>query len=66
VQLVNGRVIANGRLLNEPYARVDPRVSGPNKEYHLEDGYYFVIGDNRPVSVFRAIPERYILGKVVF
>ena len=61
----HGQVLVNGQPLNEPYAKgsdVPPMrgeiVLGPNE--------YFVIGDNRDVSVYFQVRLNEILGKVVF
>ena len=70
--LDGGRVWINGALLEEPYLNVLPRPLGTPKRIHagqetkLDDDEYFVIGDNRRVSVSRPVPVYYILGKVVF
>ena len=66
VRLDHGIVVINGQRLDEPYAWVGKRGSSTGVELALKEDRYFVIGDNRPVSIYRQIPERYILGKVLF
>jgi len=64
VRLENGKVYINGQLLDEPYAKVKEGVS--NREVHLASDECFVVGDNRRISVTMKIPERNILGKLLF
>jgi len=66
IVLVKGRAYINGQLLDEPYARTGREAPTIPKEIHLASDEYFVIGDNRNISVIRRIPEHYILGKVLF
>jgi signal peptidase I len=61
-----GHVYINGRALDEPYALGN---TYPDLRPHLiEDGVYFVLGDNRPVSNdsrhFGAVPGKNIEGKI--
>jgi signal peptidase I len=60
-----GRVVVNGRTLDEPYANVsgsppsqDKIVLGPDE--------YFVIGDNRDISAYGTVHQHEVIGKVVF
>jgi signal peptidase I len=59
-----GVVAINGKLLSEPYTKTkvpwtnDPVVLGPQD--------YWVMGDNREISVLGAVPLKRIIGKVVF
>lgn len=63
VALSEGRVIVNGELLDEPYVTIHgdrelaPELLGPNE--------YFVIGDNRAVSVFGKADRKRIVGKIL-
>ena len=66
VTLAGGHVWVNGELLSEPYiADSDPDcyVSA-----HVQDGHYFVLGDNRPRSSdsreFGQVPMDYVRGRV--
>jgi signal peptidase I len=64
VALWNGRVFVNRQELEEPYVK----TQGPfrMRELELEEDHYFVIGDNRNVSVYFQVPAWNIVGKVVF
>jgi signal peptidase I len=64
VRVDGGRVYINGNLLNEPYARVKDGLS--KEEMTLEDDQYFVVGDNRHISILGPVYEHYIIGKVLF
>jgi len=66
VRIVDGRVQVNGRTLQEPYARTGKSAQSTASEYALGDDEYFVVGDNRFISVYGQIPEHYIIGKVLF
>ena len=60
-----GRVLVNGRTLDEPYARVSE--SPPSQdEIVLGPDEYFVIGDNRDISAYGAVHQHEVIGKVVF
>ena len=69
----DGRVTVNGQLLDEPY--VKSRALGQcDEEFPLTvpDGKYFVLGDNRPVSVdsrtksVGTVAGSQVVGRVVF
>jgi signal peptidase I len=66
VKMVDGRTYINGKRLPEPFARTGKDAPTSASELKLDDDEYFVIGDNRGISVFGPIPEHYILGKVLF
>jgi signal peptidase I len=66
VRIVDGRVYINGQPLREPYARTGRSAQSSASEYSLGEDEYFVVGDNRFISVFGQIPEHYIIGKVLF
>lgn len=66
VTLAQGKVWVNGELLEEPYvASIDP---GSVLTTDVEQGQYFVLGDNRPRSSdsreFGCVPEGYVRGRV--
>ena len=58
-----GRVYINGRLLSEPYAHVKNGLS--KDEVNLKRDEYFVVGDNRPISILGPVPRYFILGKSI-
>ena len=64
VRVADGRVFINGHLLAEPYAKKTDGLSF--REVELAPGECFVVGDNRRISVLGPVPERFILGKVLF
>ena len=66
IRIRSGHVYVNSRLLDEPYA-----VGGTYPDlgpHRIEDGVYFVLGDNRMVSNdsrhFGAVPLKNIRGKM--
>ncbi len=59
-----GRLYINGKRLEEPYAY--SRVGLRFGEVKLGPNEYFIIGDNRPVTVLGVIKRDQIVGKVVF
>jgi signal peptidase I len=66
VAVVDGKVYINGEPLLEPYAIVGEEAPSTGREFRLGQDEYFVIGDNRVISIMRTIPQHYILGKVMF
>lgn len=66
VAVVKGRALVNGEILDEPYAIIGKTPPSSRRIIELRDDEYFVMGDNRNISVFQPIPEHYILGKVLF
>ncbi len=66
MQIKEGRVYANGTLLDEPYI---PRfcTSGCDGTWTLDSDHYFVLGDNRPNShdshSFGPLDRKLIVGK---
>jgi signal peptidase I len=61
----DGDIAINGRKLVEPYVetKVPPRRRPEGK---LGPQEYFVIGDNRATTVLAPVPEKDIIGKVLF
>lgn len=71
VEIRNGKVIVNGRELNEPYLDVEHNRSLPSAPAKkVEEHHYFVMGDNRDNSsdsrIWGLVPEKYIYGKAFF
>jgi signal peptidase I len=60
-----GHVVVNGRVLDEPYAKVSESPPSQN-EILLGADEYFVIGDNRDISASVAVHQHEFLGKIVF
>ena len=60
-----GRVVVNGRTLDEPYANV--AGSPPSQsEIVLGPDEFFVIGDNRDISAYGTVHQHELIGKVMF
>jgi signal peptidase I len=67
VRVERGRVFINGRKLDEPYPLKTKSDHLPTQpEIKLDQGQYFVMGDNRDITVYGPVLERMILGKVLF
>jgi signal peptidase I len=64
VSMVNGSIYINGRELEDTFA--DVRIPWEMEPVRLGVRDYFVIGDNRQVSVFGRIANTQILGKLMF
>jgi signal peptidase I len=59
-----GRFYINGKSLDEPYAYAKTRLR--HWDVTLRPDEYFVIGDNRPVTVFGVIQRSQIVGRLVW
>lgn len=74
IKILKGYVYINGEMLNEPYL-VDKTIALPGNtiqegvEITIPEGYYFVMGDNRPHSSdsreFGPIPNNLIIGHAI-
>ena len=62
VVMVKGRLKVNGHWLEEPYAATDDGWSMPGVSMGANE--YWVVGDNRAVSVFGKVHRDHIIGKV--
>jgi signal peptidase I len=72
IQVSDGRVVINGRGLAEPYLDGGMRTLSrtlSNGRYRVASNSYFVMGDNREVSIdsrnFGAMDRDWIRGRVV-
>jgi signal peptidase I len=61
-------VYVDGRRLDEPYIEKNRRDIGPGETFHVPQGRYFVMGDNRAQScdsrVWGSVPRANLIGKV--
>jgi len=69
IEFVNGRILINGRLLEEPYIKYDCDWTEKPERHQLREDEYYVVGDNRSMPFEdhkqgAAARER-IVGKVL-
>ncbi len=64
VAIRRGKVLVDDRPIDEPYTETEvPWNIGPVR---LQPGMFFVIGDNREVTIFGPVAANQIIGKVLF
>jgi len=63
IEITNAVIFVNGAPLRDPLEAPVPRLVHP---FTLDPNEYWVIGDNRFISVFGPITRKDILGKIVF
>jgi signal peptidase I len=66
----DGIVYIDGRRLDEPYIAPDRRDHEPPRSWHVPEGDYFFMGDNRSQScdsrVWGPVPRGNLIGEVFF
>ena len=70
VAFVNGRLVLNGELADEPYVLPEYGDSSSYPAVEVPDNYYYVLGDHRNTSndsrSWGAVERSYIIGRAVF
>jgi len=70
VEIRDGQVFLNGKLLPEPYVPPESADFGSLSATRIPKGEYFVMGDHRTSSndsrIFGPVPRKFIYGKAVF
>jgi signal peptidase I len=66
----NGIVYIDGKRLDEPYIAPDRRDTNPPSSWHVPQGEYFFMGDNRAKSCdsrsWGSVPRKNLIGEVFF
>jgi signal peptidase I len=64
----NGIVSIDGKPLKEPYVKPERRDHEPSRTWHVPNGFYFMMGDNRSQScdsrVWGPVPRKNLIGEV--
>jgi signal peptidase I len=67
IEIREGSVYVNGTEMHEPYINAPQKYSG---SWQIEDGAYFVLGDNRNNSSdshsWGSVPTEFMVGKAIF
>jgi len=70
VEIRDGQVFLNGKMLAEPYVPPESADFGSLSATRIPKGEYFVMGDHRTSSndsrIFGPVPRKFIYGKAVF
>jgi len=70
VEIREGQVYVNGKVLLEPYVPPESADFGTLSATRIPRGEYFVMGDHRTSSndsrIFGPVPRKFIYGKAVF
>lgn len=70
VEIELGKVLVNGKEIDEPYVPAEYRDSQSYPPTRINDGQYFVLGDHRSSSndsrAWGTVERRFIYGKAVF
>jgi signal peptidase I len=70
VEVIEGSVWVNGKLIDEPYVPEEYRDKVSTPKANVPAGEYFVLGDHRSSSndsrSWGTVPRSYIYGKAVF
>ena len=70
VEIREGQVYVNGKVLLEPYVPSESADFGTLSATRIPRGEYFVMGDHRTSSndsrIFGPVPRKFIYGKAVF
>lgn len=68
VEIENGKISVNGAAFEEPYLENSLKTA-PDIKIILDEGEYFVLGDNRPHSsdsrLWGALPKNKIMGRAL-
>lgn len=70
IQIIDGKTYINGAEIEDQYAAITANGGVSEEIYFINEGEYFVLGDNRSASAdsreFGSVSEEDVIGKVVF